>query len=173
VIAHAYEALPGKDRIYLVEQLGKQKSGNLLPLLTIARDADPDLRKALVKVAMKMDEGLVLIGLIAKDADDTLVAEMIDMAAEVKGDSTTLLLYAAAKSGNPSHAVAALKAAGDRGEAGLVVLAAAFENKDAKVRGELVRSAKKIGGDTAQFVIDHALKDDDQELRHAAEEVLK
>ncbi len=172
-IAHAYESLPGKDRVYLVEQLGKRKTDNLLPLLAIGREADPELRKALAKVAVRMDEGLVIVGLLAKDADDQFVAEMIDMAAEVKGENTTLLLFAAAKSGNPSHAVAALKAAADRGQEGLVVLAAAYETKDAKVRGELVRAAKKIGGDVAQFVIDHALKDEDQELRQAAEEALK
>ena len=42
-----------------------------------------------------------------------------------------------------------------------------------KVRAEVVRAVKKIGGKLAQFVIDKALEDDNDELRRAAEEALK
>ena len=60
-----------------------------------------------------------------------------------------------------------------RGSEGLPVLAPAFKCHDAKVRAELVRCAKKLGGDVAERVIEKALNDPDEKLRNAAEEALK
>ena len=56
---------------------------------------------------------------------------------------------------------------------GVVVFAAALKSEDPKVRAEIVRSAKKIGGDDVRLIIEHAKKDQNAELRNAAEEALK
>ena len=53
------------------------------------------------------------------------------------------------------------------------MVAPAFECRDPKVRAEVVRCAKKVGGEVAQLIIDKALADPDEELRNAAKEALQ
>jgi len=85
------------------------------------------------------------------------------------GDDGLLLLFAAAKSGETRHRLAALKAAEARGSEGLVVVAAAYDCTAPEVRTEVVRAARQIGGDVGQYIIDQALAEPDPALLQAAQ----
>jgi HEAT repeat protein len=84
-----------------------------------------------------------------------------------------LALYASAKTGQPCHRIAALKAAVARKQDGLTVVAAAFTEKDVEVRAQAVRTAKAIGGPVAEYAIQMALSDPDESLRKAAEKAIE
>jgi len=173
IVAYCFGSLPPEDRVHLVEQLAKQaEADSLLPFLAMAKEGDKELRRAILNAAPSIDDGLLLIAAIAEAGDKELTPDLINAAAKLHEDDGLLLLYAAAAHGETHHMTAALKAAAERKEDGVVVAAGAFDSQDPVVRAELVRTVKRLGGELAQSIIDHALQDPNEALRRAAEEAL-
>jgi beta-lactamase regulating signal transducer with metallopeptidase domain len=171
-VAHGYATLPSDDRVFLAETLAASKLPDSLLLLAAMagdKEADEALTTAVIKAAETVSDGPLLIAALGKEGDDKLIDRLLPVAASLKGDTGLTLLYGVAKQGKPQHKVAAVKAAVDRGPMGIVVLAAAFDCDDPDARTEVVRSARKIGGAVSQMIIDHALADENETLRQAAE----
>jgi HEAT repeat protein len=84
-----------------------------------------------------------------------------------------LLLYAVARYGQTPQCISALKAAAGKKQEGTPVLAAALHSQEPAVRQELVRTAKAIGGEVADYVVQMALNDPDEALRAAAQKALE
>ncbi|MBI5759453.1 MAG: hypothetical protein HZA46_13115 [Planctomycetales bacterium] len=178
VIAFSFEALPVEDRVYVVEQVAKDAVNNATLLFAAAKSDDVEVRKILIKAAGTLtgQQGLLLLSAAARDADAKLADVVAETSAKFNSDDELLILYMGAKSNEPAIQIAALKATAARTvqkETGLVAVMAAYKSTDPKVRAQLVRTAKKIGGSDAQLAIDAALRDPDEKLREAAEKALK
>lgn len=178
VIAFSFYSLPVEDRVYLVEQVAKDAVNNATLLFAAAKTDDVEVRKVLVKAAGTLtgQQGLLLLGAAAKEADAKLAEAFAEVSSKFNSEDEVFILYMGAKSNEPAFQIASLKAAGTRTvqkETGLVVVMVAYKSTDSKVRAQLVRTAKKIGGSDAQLAIDAALRDPDEKLREAAEKALK
>jgi len=178
VIAFSFESLPVEDRVYVVEQVAKDAVNNATLLFAAAKSDDVEVRKVLVKAAGTLtgQQGLLLLSAAARDADAKLADVVAETSAKFNSDDELLILYTGAKSNEPAIQIAVLKATAARTvqkETGLVAVMAAYKSTDPKVRAQLVRTAKKIGGSDAQLAIDAALRDPDEKLREAAEKALK
>ena len=170
IVAYAYDKLTPADRAYLVDGLVKQTAVDpTMPLIAIARDADPEVLKKIIAATPDTPQGILLFAAIAKKADPGLTDELVNAVVRFPGDDGLLLLFAAAKSGETRHRLAALKAAEARGSEGLVVVAAAYDCTAPEVRTEVVRAARQIGGDVGQYIIDQALAEPDPALLQAAQ----
>lgn len=168
-LAFAFERLDEKDQVFAVEELAKHPTDHHVILLARAlKDGGPKVREAVLTAARKLDQRTLFFAAVGKGLPDQ-VGRLIDAAAEIEGDDGLLLLYAAARKGEPPHRVAALQAAAKRGAAAWPVVAAAYRSESPEVRGEVVRTARKLGGPVGNFVVDEALKDRDEGLRAAAE----
>jgi hypothetical protein len=178
VIAFSFDSLPVEDRVYVVEQVAKDAVNNATLLFAAAKSDDVEVRKVLIKAAGTLtgQQGLLLLAAAAKDADAKLAETFAEVSSKFNSDDELFILYMGAKSNEPAFQIASLKAAGARTvqkESGLVAVMAAYKSTDPKVRAQLVRVAKKIGGSDAQLAIDAALRDPDDKLREAAEKALK
>jgi len=174
VLAHAMESLPEEDRLFAVEQLAKDADDDkLLVLGYIAHKAEGPLHAAAVKAGAASKHRVLFVAAVASEAKDEQIIKLIDIVSNFEGDDGILLLYAAAGHTSPELRIAAVRAAVARGHEGLPVVAPAFECNHPQVRAEVVRCAKKIGGDVAQWIIDEALADPDEELRNAAKEAVQ
>jgi beta-lactamase regulating signal transducer with metallopeptidase domain len=176
VIHHAFENLPDADRIFLAEEgLKALTPERMLGIASIYERSSAEVRDAILKQAVQSKERMLLFALMGwrvKD-DAAAVTKLIEKAATVEGDEGLLALYASAKTGQPCHRIAALKAAVARKQDGLTVVAAAFTDKDVEVRAEVVRTARAIGGPVAEYAIQMALSDPDESLRKAAEKAIE
>jgi beta-lactamase regulating signal transducer with metallopeptidase domain len=174
ILVSSYESLPEEDRVFLAEGLGKGATeDDLIALVLLAReDESAKVRKAALESGLSSAQKLLFAAAMAVDASDELICEMVEIAAKIKGEDGLLLLYAAAK-GEPVHQIAAMKAAVSHKQNGLMVLTPTFETTDPKVRAQGVCTAKLIGGDLAQLLIEEALYDEREEMRKAAEQGLK
>jgi beta-lactamase regulating signal transducer with metallopeptidase domain len=176
VIHHAFENLPDADRIFLAEEgLKDLTPERMLGIASIYERSSAEVRDAILKQAVQSKERMLLFALIGWRVKDNAAAvtKLIEKAATVEGDQGLLALYASAKTGQPCHRIAALKAAVARKQDGLTVVAAAFTEKDAEVRAQAVRTAKAIGGPVAEYAIQMALSDPDESLRKAAEKAIE
>lgn len=172
VIRHAFENLSDADRIFLAQQgLKDLTPERMLGTASIYAKSSAAVQDAILEQAVQSKERMVLFSLMgwqAKD-DPAAVTKLIEKAATVAGDEGLLALYAAARTGPPSHQIVALKAAAAREQDGLPVVAAAMKASAPEVRAEVVRAAQAIGGPVAEYTIQKALSDPDESLRKAAE----
>ena len=172
-IAIAYESLNSADRVFLIEQTREMDAADRAAIFALmAKEADKELLQRLVVEPFADDRRLVLIGAIAKEGNDAIIDKVIDQASTTEGEQSLLILYAVAKSKNPKHVLAAIKAASKHGDAAFPVLAAAGKCEDKPVRAELVRVAKALGGEVGEFMIQQALQETDPGLKQAAEEAM-
>ena len=173
-MALCFENLTEKERVYFVEQLAKRENeDHLLAFAAIGQKADGELLKALLKIGAKSNKPAIFLASIAKEANEEFLNELLGYADSLNEDDSLLLLYAAAKRGGAEGKVKAVKLAAARQDRGYPVIAAAFQSKNAEARAEVVRQAKKIGGEVGDFVIEKALNDEDESLRAVAQEALK
>lgn len=175
-IALAYEALNGKDRCFLAEELAKKPSEDRLIMFAhMAKNADEELLKTLLGLKLDAKSKLTFLATIAegnKENDDFANA-LFEIGEKTDGDDGLMVLYAIAKSGNDKHVARAVELAAKRKEAALPVIAAAFKKGEKLSRAAVVKAAKQIGGEAGKFIIDTALADVDAELKAAAEEANK
>lgn len=175
VIAHVFKNLSEEDRLFLVSEVAKTElPEKLLALASMSNDPSDKVRKAALDAGCKLEDRVGFVALYVKNSkDDPAVKELVRAVEKFKGDEGVMLLYAAAGADKPELAVAALKEAAKRGMEALPVLKPAYENLDPAVRAEVVRMAKKLGGEVADFVIEQALQEVDPKLRAAAEKALQ
>ena len=175
VIAHVFEDLSEEDRLFLVGEIAKTDAPQkMLVLASLSEDPSKKVRKAALDAGCKLKDKLAFVALYAKNGEqDPMVEELLEVSAKFKGDEGVMLLYAGAGSEEPTLVIGVLKEAAKRGVSALPVLKPAFENQDPSVRAQVVRTAKKMGGPVADFVIDLALNDPDPKLREAAEKAFQ
>lgn len=174
-IAIAYESLASADRVFLAKELAKTKGDDkILFFALMAKNADEQLSKTLLDLELPPSQKLLQLASLAElRPTNELARRVVELGDKIDGEPGIIMLFAVAKSGEAEGAKAACEAAAKRKTAGLPILAVAFETKNKDVRSAIVRSAKSIGGEAAQVMIQTALADSDAELRIAAEEANK
>lgn len=174
VFVHAFEELPDEDRLFLIERLaGLSGTDGLIALAKIAAEGKGEVHEAAVKAGTRGDHRVLFAATLVAFSAGEHAPEMIKLAGTFEGQDGLLLLYSAARYGEPEHITAALAEAGKRKPMGLVVVAPAFQCEQPKVRAAIVRCAKKIGGEYAKLVIEQVLAESNDNLREAAEQALK
>ena len=176
VFAYAFETLPDADRIFLAELLAKHMTPEcIIGLGAMVERAGPAVQDAVIRLAAASPQRVLLFAVIGKGAKDdpAVVAKLVDKAVQFPGADGLVALYALAKQGDANQKIAAVKAAVQRKQEGLPVLAAAYKSHEPAVRTAVVRAAKAIGGELAEQGIQMALQDSDSALRQAAEKAIQ
>ncbi len=174
VLARVYEVLGTADRVFLVNKLGQDPKPEVMYILgRMAKQSEPDVRDAVVKLALASKERLLFLAMVGHEMEGEAVLKLIAEAGKIEGNDGLLLLYVVAKRGEPNERIAAMKAAVPRKQEAIPVLAAAYKCEDPEVRAEFVRSVKAVGGPLADWAIETALSDPNETLRQAAEKALK
>lgn len=176
VFVYAFDTLPDADRVFLAEQLAKYLTPEcIIGLGAIVEHAGPGVQDAVIRLAAASKQRVLLFAVMGQSVkeDPAVVAKLVDKAVQFQDEDGLVALYALAKHGDAGQKIAAVKAAVQRKQEGLPVLAAAAKSKEPKVRAAVVRAAKAIGGDLAEQGIQMALQDPDANLRQAAEKALQ
>jgi hypothetical protein len=171
-VVFSYEDLDSEDRTHLVEVLAASdvKERNHLFHL-IAREADAAQLKVMLRYADKADDKLAFLAALTREDDPAHNGILLEYTVKLKDDDAILLLFIATSS--ERLAPQAIKLAMKYKEKAFPVLAGSFESESVELRKAVVLAAKEIGGQGGKLIIQHALDSDNQELRQAAEEVLK
>ncbi len=175
-IALSFESLNNKDRGFLALELNKLANNDKLILfLAMAKNADDELLGTLIGLDLTFQQRMMLLATLADShKDDEKFAErVLDLGDKTAGDDGLLILYAAAKSASGKNAATAVKHATKRKADAWPVIAVAYKKEDKDCRAAVVRAAKELGGEGADFLIKHAFEDSNAELRAAAEEAVK
>jgi beta-lactamase regulating signal transducer with metallopeptidase domain len=169
VLAFAYEGLPAADRLFAAEALAKNKA-NIHPAVfaRLCGDADDKVRGAALQVVLESAEPLVNLALAAEN-NESLAAEVLAKADQVKGEDLRTLLYAGAKKGPESLLPGLVKKAAPLKQQAYPIFAAVFTRKTAESRAELVKLFRNSSQPLEQLLIEKALTDEDETLRAAAE----
>jgi beta-lactamase regulating signal transducer with metallopeptidase domain len=176
VLVRVFPELSDADRVFLVEQLAVDMTDERVTALAhIAVVAASEVQDAVIAQAMKSKRRRLLFAAMfaGVSAAPELAQKMIAKAAQLEDEDGVLLLYAVARYGQTPQCIAALKAAAGKKQEGTPVLAAALHSQEPAVRQELVRTAKAIGGEVADYVVQMALNDPDEALRAAAQKALE
>ena len=175
-VAMSFEALNNKDRGFLALELNKlQNNDKLILFLAMAKNADDELLGTLLGLELTFQQRMMLLAALAEShKDDEKFAErVLVLGDKTAGDDGLLILYATAKTSSAQNVVAAVKHATKRKAEAWPVLAVAYKKEDKACRVAVIRAAKELGGEGADFLIKHALEDSNAELRAAAEEAVK
>lgn len=174
VFAHALESMSDEDRIFLIDKAAEKLTPErMVGLCAIVEHSGEKVQEAAIKVALESPKRALLVAALAQYLDDEATVRLVGKVAELEGEDSLVLLYAAAGHGTAKQRIAAVKAAVSSKQQGLPILAAAFSSDDPEVRAEVVRAAKAIGGEVAEYGIQEALGDPNAELRKAAEKALQ
>jgi beta-lactamase regulating signal transducer with metallopeptidase domain len=176
-IAISFESLSTKDRAYLAKELHRKTTSNdkILLYSLMAKNANDELLGTLLDLDLPIKQRLLFLASIAEDKkdNDQFAAKVLEIADNEAGDDGLLLLYAVAKAASPKNAASAVKLALKRKQDAWPVIAAAYKKEDSDCRAAVVKAAKELGGESADFLIKHALEDQNAELKAAAEAALK
>jgi len=176
VFVYAFDTLPDADRIFLAEQLAKYLTPEcVIGLGGMVERAGPEVQDAVIGLAAASPQRVLLFAVIGQSVkkEPATVAKLVAKALAFPGDDGLVALYALAKQGDAPQKIAAVKAAVQRKQEALPVLAAAYKCQEPEVRTAVVRAAKAIGGELAEMGIQMALQDPNAGLRQAAEKALQ
>ncbi len=170
-IAIAYENLNTEDKFVLLQESRSfDPKDRAVIIAMMAKNANSELTAKLIKEPLTEDSRLAILGGLAESVGESAIKQIIEAAESTEGEQGMLLLYAAAKSNQPEHVLAAIKAARKRGAIAYPVIGAAGKCEDPAVRAEIVRAAKAWGGEVGEYIIEKATNDPNESLRNAAKE---
>lgn len=169
VLAKGFESLAAADRIHAAKELAKHKDKYELALFArMARDESPEIRAAAFEAGLAKGEPLVFLAL-AGDGNEDRAKELFEAAKKLEGENLRLFLFAVASKGPADLLAETVRRAAPLKEAAYPIIAEAFQRKSPEARAEIVRLYRKSNADIERFVVEEALRDQDETLRTAAE----
>lgn len=168
-VSIAHESLPPKDRLFLINELVKQKDKvDTMVFSRLAQDGEDENRIEALKTILSRPDPLVYLVLAVKENEE-IGRTAFPLALNLKGEDLELFLFTFAAKGPEDLLPQIVKKAGELKDKGYPVIAAAYHRKTAESRAEIVRLFRKSTVPVEQRVVEEALKDEDADLRSAAE----
>ena len=132
-VSIAYESLPAKDRLLVINELAKQKDKvDTIVFARLAQDGEDENRIAALKAILSRPDPLVYL-VLAFNKNEEIGRTVFPLALNLKGEDLELFLFAFASKGPEDLLPQVVKKAAELKDKGYPAIAAAYHRKTRRV----------------------------------------